>query len=234
MARPKRTPSQKQSKRRTSPSLVAHLSDGVRSGIRNFPNKFLAQEIPDSRPDPIHLHVVRDVPLSPYVIDLSPVQRVRPLVERPDPAFLRAPIDIQVKGPRLDLIRPVAEQIRDKVAQVANTSDVRIKQGKSYPELHVNVDRTKAAYYGITQDRVIVDVITGISSNIALSPNYWLDPKTANGYFLLAQYPEQSLTKTEDLLNIPVIGARTPLTPPWSLPGAARGGGGMWDFSRGF
>src|SRR4029453_7453382 len=34
---------------------------------------------------------------------------------------LRAPIDIQVKGPRLDLIRPVAEDIRMKVAQVADT-----------------------------------------------------------------------------------------------------------------
>ena len=137
---------------------------------------------------------------------------------------LRAPIDIQVKGPSLDLIRPVAERIRQQVAQVANTTDVRIKQGKSYPELHVNVDRTKAAYYGLTQDRVIVDVITGISSNLALSPNYWLDPKTANGYFLLAQYPEQSLTKTEDLLNIPVIGARTPLNPTSALTTAGSSG----------
>jgi multidrug efflux pump subunit AcrB len=130
---------------------------------------------------------------------------------------LRAPIDIQVKGPSLNVIRPVAEAIQQKIAQVPNTVDVRIKQGKNYPELHMNVDRMKAAYYGITQDRVIVDVITGISSNIALSPNYWLDPKTANGYFLLAQYPEQSLTTTEDLLNIPIIGARTSLAPTSSL-----------------
>jgi len=137
---------------------------------------------------------------------------------------LRAPIDIQVKGPTLEQIRPVAETIQQKVAQVPNTVDVRIKQGKSYPELHVNVDRTKAAYYGITQDRVIVDVITGISSNLALSPNYWLDPKTANGYFLLAQYPEQSLTKTEDLLNIPIIGAHTPLNPTSSLTTAGNSG----------
>ncbi len=137
---------------------------------------------------------------------------------------LRAPIDIQVKGPRLDLIRPVAEEIQQKIAQVPNTADVRIKQGKSYPELHIDVDRTKAAYYGITQDRVIVDVITGISSNIALSPNFWIDPKTANGYYLLAQYPEQSLTKTEDLLNIPIIGARTPLNPTSSLTTAGSGG----------
>lgn len=137
---------------------------------------------------------------------------------------LRAPIDIQVRGPKLDLIRPVAEEIRRKVAQVPNTEDVRIKQGKAYPELHIDVDRTKAAYYGITQDRVIVDVITGISSNIALSPNYWLDPKTANGYFLLAQFPEQDLKDTEDLLNIPIIGARTPLLPTASLTTAANAG----------
>ena len=137
---------------------------------------------------------------------------------------LRAPIDIQVKGPSLDLIRPVAETIRRQIARVPNTADVRIKQGKSYPELHVNVDRAKAAYYGITQTRVIVDVITGISSNIALSPNYWLDPKTANGYYLLAQYPEQSLTKREDLLNIPIIGARPPLNSAVSLGGAGSSG----------
>jgi multidrug efflux pump subunit AcrB len=132
---------------------------------------------------------------------------------------LRAPIDIQVKGPSLDVIRPVAERIQQQIAQVPNTVDVRIKQGKSYPELHIDVDRTKAAYYGINQNRIVVDVITGISSNLALSPNYWLDPKTANGYFLLAQYPEQSLTSTEDLLNIPIIGARTPLLPTASLTG---------------
>ena len=137
---------------------------------------------------------------------------------------LRAPIDIQVKGPTLDIIRSVAEDIRQKVAQVPNTVDVRIKQGKSYPEMHIDVDRTKAVYYGITQDRVIVDVITGISSNIALSPNYWLDPKSGNGYYLLAQYPEQSLTKAEDLLNTPIIGARTPLLPTSSLTSAGASG----------
>ena len=137
---------------------------------------------------------------------------------------LKAPIDIQVKGPSLDIIRPVAEQIQQRIAQVPNTVDVRIKQGKSYPELHIDVDRTKAAYYGINQNRVVVDVITGISSNLALSPNYWLDPKTANGYFLLAQYPEQSLTTTEDLLNIPIIGARTPLLPTASLTGGGMQG----------
>ncbi|MDP1946529.1 MAG: efflux RND transporter permease subunit [Nitrospirota bacterium] len=140
---------------------------------------------------------------------------------------LRAPIDIQVKGPTLDIIRSVAEEIQQKVAQVPNTVDVRIKQGKSYPEMHIDVDRTKAAYFGIAQDRVIIDVITGISSNIALSPNFWLDPKTANGYFLLAQYPEQSLTSTEDLLNIPIIGARTQLRSMSSLTSTGASGSTM-------
>ena len=140
---------------------------------------------------------------------------------------LRAPVDIQVRGPHLDLVRPVAEEIRRRVAQIPNTVDVRIKQGKNYPELHLIVDRTKAAYYGITQDRVVVDVITGLSSNIALSPNYWLDPKTANGYYLLAQYPEQSLNRTEDLLNIPVVGARVPLLPSASLGNTTSAGSSL-------
>jgi multidrug efflux pump subunit AcrB len=140
---------------------------------------------------------------------------------------LRAPIDIQVRGPHLDLIRPVAEQIRSRVAQVPNTTDVRIKQGKSYPELHINVDRTKAAYYGINQDRVIVDVITGLSSNIALSPNYWLDPRTANGYYLLAQFPEQSLTNTETILNTPLIGAAVALPPAVGIGRRATAGSSL-------
>jgi multidrug efflux pump subunit AcrB len=140
---------------------------------------------------------------------------------------LRAPIDIQVRGPHLDLIRPVAEEIRGRVAQIPNTTDVRIKQGKNYPELHINVDRTKAAYYGINQDRVIVDVITGLSSNIALSPNYWLDPRTANGYYLLAQFPEQSLTNTEDILNTPMVGANVTLSPVASLGRRATSGSSL-------
>ena len=107
----------------------------------------------------------------------------------------------------LDIIRPVAEEIQQRIAQVPNTVDVRIKQGKSYPELHIDVRSDESRVLRYHQNRVVVDVITGISSNLALSPNYWLDPKTANGYFLLAQYPEQSLTTTEDLLNIPIIGA---------------------------
>jgi hypothetical protein len=40
----------------------------------------------------------------------------------------------------------------------------------------------------------------------------------------LAQYPEQSLTKTEDLLNIPIIGARTPLAPTSTLTTAGTSG----------
>ena len=35
---------------------------------------------------------------------------------------LKAPIDIQVKGPSLDVIRPVAERIQQQIAQVPNTA----------------------------------------------------------------------------------------------------------------
>ena len=108
-----------------------------------------------------------------------------------------------MKGPSLDMIRPVAERIQQQIAQVPNTVDVRIKQGKSYPELHIDVDRTKAAYYGINQNRVVVDVITGISSNLAPRLTTGSIRKPRTGISSWRSIPEQSLTTTEDLLNIP-------------------------------
>src|SRR5437899_7757560 len=53
-----------------------------------------------------------------------------------------------------------------------------------------------------------MDLITGLSSNIALNPGYWIDPKSNNAYFVAAQYPEQTLIRFEDFLNTPLVGAR--------------------------
>ncbi|OLB56081.1 MAG: hypothetical protein AUI03_05385 [Nitrospirae bacterium 13_2_20CM_2_62_8] len=56
--------------------------------------------------------------------------------------------------------------------------------------------------------RVVMDLITGLSSNMALNPGYWIDPKSNNAYFVVAQYPEQTLIRFEDFLNTPLVGAR--------------------------
>jgi multidrug efflux pump subunit AcrB len=119
---------------------------------------------------------------------------------------LPAPLDIKVSGPRLEEVAQVANQVREAAAAVPGTADVQVRQGMDYPEIHLDLNRTKASYVGLNQQRVVTDLITGLSSNVQLNPGYWIDPKTNNAYFVVAQYPEQALVQFEDFLNMPLIG----------------------------
>jgi len=47
---------------------------------------------------------------------------------------------------------------------------------------------------GLNAQHIIYDLITSVSSNGQLNPGYWVDPKTGNAYFMVAQYPAQTLT----------------------------------------
>ncbi|MBM4121436.1 MAG: efflux RND transporter permease subunit [Nitrospira sp.] len=119
---------------------------------------------------------------------------------------LPAPIDIKVSGPHLQEVAAVAARIREVADKVPGTVDVQVRQGMSYPELHMTVDRSKAAYLGLNEQKIVTDVITGLSSNVQLNPGYWIDPKSNNAYFVVTQYPEQALVRFEDFLNIPLVG----------------------------
>ena len=59
---------------------------------------------------------------------------------------------------------------------------------------------------GLTEQQILADVVTGLSSNISGDPGYWIDPKTNNAYFVVAQYPEQNLRRFEDFLLTPLLG----------------------------
>ncbi len=121
---------------------------------------------------------------------------------------LPAPIDIKVSGPNLTEVAEAAGRIREVAAHVAGTADVQVRQGMNYPELHLDVNRAKSAYVGLSQQRVVMDLVTGLSSNMTLNPGYWIDPKSNNAYFVVAQYPEQTLITFEDFLNTPLVGAK--------------------------
>ena len=121
---------------------------------------------------------------------------------------LPAPIDIKVSGPNLAEVAEAAARIREAVAQVPGTADVQVRQGMNYPELHLDVNRAKATYLGLSEQRVVMDLVTGLSSNMTLNPGYWIDPKSNNAYFVVAQYPEQTLIRFEDFLNTPLVGSK--------------------------
>ena len=134
---------------------------------------------------------------------------------------LPAPIDIKVSGPNLKDLAETANRIREKVALIPGTTDVLVRQGMDYPEIHLDMNRAKSAYVGLNEQQIVTDLITGLSSNVQLNPGYWIDPKSNNAYFVVAQYPEQNLIRFEDFMSTPLVGVRT------EQPSSSSVGGGQ-------
>jgi multidrug efflux pump subunit AcrB len=118
-----------------------------------------------------------------------------------------APIDIQVSSPDLHRNYEIAEDLARRVRPLPGVGQVFIPQDLNYPGLRLDVDRINAAKLGLTQKQVVDNVITALNSNSMIAPNYWVDYKTGNDYYLTVQYYEQgraAIHNFEDLTNIPI------------------------------
>jgi multidrug efflux pump subunit AcrB len=116
---------------------------------------------------------------------------------------LPAPIDLQVEGydpKNYEIVRQLLRQ----VAAVPGLVDVHVHQVVDSPALHVDVDRVKAAEFGLTQQDVANSVYISLSSSSAVLPNFWLDPKMGLTYTVAAQTPQYQLNSLNALENIPI------------------------------
>jgi hydrophobic/amphiphilic exporter-1 (mainly G- bacteria), HAE1 family len=119
---------------------------------------------------------------------------------------LPAPIDVQVSGSDMKQTYAVASQLASKIRQLKGVSDVLIPQDIDYPALELDVDREKASQLGLSQREIVDNVITSLTSNAMIAPNYWIDPKSGNPYLLTVQYPENAVSTLTDLKQIPLRG----------------------------
>ena len=122
---------------------------------------------------------------------------------------LPAPIDIQVSGNNLDAVYNTATKLAQPVRQLQDVNDVLIPQDIDYPALELDVDREKAGLLGLSQKEIVDNVITALTSNGMIAPNYWIDPKSGNPYMLTVQYPEDAVKTVTDLKQIPLRGVKS-------------------------
>jgi hydrophobic/amphiphilic exporter-1 (mainly G- bacteria), HAE1 family len=121
---------------------------------------------------------------------------------------LPAPIDIQVSGNNLDQVYSTATKLAQPVRQLKDVNDVLIPQDIDYPALELDVDREKAGLLGLSQKEIVDNVITALTSNGMIAPNYWIDPESGNPYMLTVQYPEDAVKTITDLKQIPLRGVK--------------------------
>src|SRR5262249_29418822 len=77
-----------------------------------------------------------------------------------------SPIDIQIAGKNQKQTEDLGKKIWQLVRRVRGAADVRINQRMDYPQLYLEVDRSKAADLGLTQQDVIQNVVTSLNSSI--------------------------------------------------------------------
>ena len=129
-----------------------------------------------------------------------------------------APIDLQVSSRNLEQTYTVAQDLASRIRSMPGVGEVYIPQDMNYPAVRMIVDRVHAAELGLTQKDIVDNVITALNSNTMIAPNYWVDHRTGNDYFLTVQYYEHGHPAIHNFIDLKNIPLRAPnLTQPTTL-----------------
>jgi multidrug efflux pump subunit AcrB len=119
---------------------------------------------------------------------------------------LPAPIDIQVVGKdpkNYDIAKAIAEKVR----LVPGAADVHVHQVVDAPELHIAVDRDKAAQLGMTAKDVANNLLVSLSSSGQVLPNFWVNPRNGVSYLVAVQTPQYKETNLNQVEKMPLPGS---------------------------
>ncbi len=111
----------------------------------------------------------------------------------------------------------IARRSRERIARVPGVEDVHLHQVMNVPKLHVDVDQTRAAELGLTQQDVANSLLVSLSASGQVQPNYWVDPQNGHHLSVAAQTPPYRIDSVEPA-------ARHCRSSPSGQPGAAAPG----------
>ena len=117
---------------------------------------------------------------------------------------ISAPIDVQVMA--FDPVKAyaLATELEHKIKAIPGAVDVRIRQVIDAPDLRINIDRTRAADLGLTENDVASSTLVALSGSGTVTPNFWIDPKAGRPVPLAIQVPQYRISSLDQLLSIPI------------------------------
>src|SRR5580704_4122916 len=122
---------------------------------------------------------------------------------------LPAAIDAQINGNDLHSDYQIATRLAAKMAMIPGVTDMRIAEPLDYPSFKVKVDRAKALELGVTEQQVASGLLSSLSGNTLISPNYWLDPVNGVNYNVVTQAPIQTTASVDQIANTPLTNGST-------------------------
>src|SRR5438477_9849127 len=122
---------------------------------------------------------------------------------------LPAPIDVRVTGFNQQATHEIALDVAARMARIPGAVDVHLHQVVNAPSLQVNVDRSRAAEFGLTQRDVANSMLVSLSSSAVVSPNYCSDPLSGINYVVAVQTPQNRVDSVNSLMNTAVTPSGT-------------------------
>ena len=119
------------------------------------------------------------------------------------------PIEVRVAGKDFDQIHHYADTLVAKMKMISYLRDVQIAQPVSFPNIAINIDRFKAAQFGLNVEQIARSVTASTSSSRFTEKNQWLDEKAAYTYQVQVQIPEYVMSSLDELKEIPLIKGQT-------------------------
>lgn len=113
-----------------------------------------------------------------------------------------SPIDIQIRGNDLDANFDYANTLIKALRAIPGIADVRVQQSRQSPSLDIEVDRTQAAYGGLTQRDISQSLVVNLSGSAQVAPTFWLNPENGVSYPIVMQTPQRELDSLSALENL--------------------------------
>lgn len=123
---------------------------------------------------------------------------------------LPSPVNIQIVGMNEKANMNFADQFIQKLKKITGIADARILQANNYPELNVNVDRSRASELGFTQADIASNLLISLSGSFQVAPTFWLSPINGVSYPIVTQTPQYLMNSIQALLNIPIVSIVNP------------------------
>jgi multidrug efflux pump subunit AcrB len=120
---------------------------------------------------------------------------------------LPAPVDVQIEGQDQASNHEVATRVLTELRHVPGLTDLRIQQPLDYPTFKINVDRTKAAIGGYSDQDINNSLLVALSGSFQTAPTFFLNWKTGVQYELISQTPQYRLQSLQGVGNIPLTSA---------------------------
>ena len=115
-----------------------------------------------------------------------------------------APIDIQIKGNKLEVLRELAVRIKDTLKSVDHLRDIRILQRLDQPAKNIDLDRKRAAMLGVKPVDAIKNIVSALNSSTTFQKAFWIDENNGNHYYVGVTYPENYIDDDQILENVTV------------------------------